>query len=167
MLNLSHLSSGDKLLNYITKAFKPIQQLLRTDSSTWWETALQLQLPLHNVCLTAKGIFIGEKQRFQLGPYYVLSFLNMGVEWEEGQVFCLLRIRPTLFLTSALWQRNAFLAVWNPASKQAGTGRMWAELSTDSTLPGIKVASPSPQKQKKNNSEGLSSLQCFPWLVCG
>lgn len=43
-LSLSHLSSEDKLLNYITKAFKPIQQLLRNDSSTWWETALQLQL---------------------------------------------------------------------------------------------------------------------------
>lgn len=115
--------------------------------------------------LTAKGIFIGEKQRFQLGPYCVLPFLNLGKEWEKGQVFFLPCIRPTLFLISALWQRNAFLAVGSPASKQAGTGRMWAELSTDSTLPGTKVASPLPQKQKKNNSEGLSSLQCFPWLL--
>lgn len=76
--------------------------------------------------------------------------------------------RPTLFLSSVLRQRNPFLAGYSPASKQAGTGRMWAELGICSTPPRDQSSlTATTNAEEKDGHEGLSRLLCLPWLPLG
>ena len=77
-------------------------------------------------------------------------------------------LRPTLFLSSVLRQRNAFLAGYSLASKQAGTGRMWAELGIYSTPPRDQSSlTATTNAEEKDGNEGLSLLRCLPRLLLG
>lgn len=82
--------------------------------------------------------------------------------------WCSATLRPTLFLSSVLRQRNAFLAGYSPASKQAGTGRMWAELRIYSTPPRDQSSlTATTNAEEKDGHEGLSLLLCLPRLLLG
>lgn len=75
-------------------------------------------------------------------------------------------LRPTLFLSSVLQQRNAFPAGCSPASKQAGACRMWAELGIYSTPPRDQSSlTATTNAEEKDGNEGLSLLQCLPQLL--
>lgn len=76
-------------------------------------------------------------------------------------------LRPTLFLSSVLGQRNAFLARYSPASKQAGTGRMWAELGICSTPPRDRSSlAATTTAEARDGNKGLFLLRCLPpWLL--
>lgn len=77
-------------------------------------------------------------------------------------------LRHTLFLSSVLRQRNAFLARYSPASKQAGMGRMWAELGIHSTPPRDQSSlTATTNAEEKDDNEGLSLLRCLPRLLPG
>jgi len=75
-------------------------------------------------------------------------------------------LRPTLFLISVLQQRNAFLAGYSPVSKQAGTGRMWADLGICSTPPRDQSSlTATTNAEEKDGNEGLSPLWFLPRLL--
>lgn len=79
-------------------------------------------------------------------------------------------LRPTLLLSSVLQQRiasrNAFPAGSSPASKQAGTGRMWAELGNFSTPPRDQSSlRATTNAEEKDGKEGLPQPWFLSWLL--
>lgn len=110
-------------------------------------------------------------QRFHLAVSYPISHLSKRIKGGESTftVTCFsATLRPTLFLSSILWQRNAFLTGYNPASKQAGMGRMWVELGIYSTPPRDQSSlTATTNAKEKDGNEGLSLLWCLSWLLLG